>query len=292
MKKNITIIVAALSVLLASSCGRKVTYEYVTYATLESDSYSFDEDVQEIAVPVKIYNPTGAEVMLTVTAVDGKALENTDYEIIYPVSGVMTFEAGETSKDIIVGIVEYPDQLTGSKDFTLTIASATQGFDVGNVNTVKVTIKDLDHPLKDFIGVWSASVTGYSGTNYSWDITVEGDDRDPDYENLIVSNLCPMSAQYYALTPANGYNVFDASVDASKTTMTIEKDQYIGSADGEDFLITGINAPTYEAASSYMDISFVISSDKKKMVVPNGYGPMDSQGFMEIYPGGIVFTKK
>ena len=265
---------------------------HLAYATLESSSYSFDEDVQEVTIPVTIYNPTGAEVQLSVNTVDGKAKEDVDFEIISPISGVLTFSSGETTQNIVIGIIEHEGVLTGSKDFTLSIASVTEGFDVGNVNTTKLTIKDLDHPLKEFIGVWSASVTGYSGTKYSWDITVEGDDTDPTYSNLLVSNLCPFSMQYYNLTAANGFNIYDASVNAAKTQMVVEMDQYIGSADGEDLLITGINAPMLDMATAYANIVFVMSGDKQKMAVPNGYGPVGAEGFWEVYPGGIVFTKK
>ena len=277
---------------LLSSCGRKVTYEYLAYATLDSSSYSFNEDVEEVSIPVKIYNSSSSEIRLSVTTTDGKAKENEDFEIIYPVNGVLAFAPGETEQDIVIGIIEHPGELTGSKDFSLVIESVTEGFDVGNVNTVKLTIKDLDHPLKEFIGVWSASVTGYSGTNFSWDITVEGDENDPTYEKLLVSNLDPMSAQYYGLTADKGYNIFDATVDATKTKMIVEMDQFIGSADGEDLLITGVNSPSLETATTYTDITFVLSADKKKLTVPNAYGPVGTGGFWEIYPGPIVFTKK
>ena len=282
----------ALLALLASSCGRKVTYEYVTYATLEATAYSFDEDVQEVSIPVKIYNPSETEIRLSVTTTEGKALENEDFEIIYPVNGVLAFAPGETEQEIVIGIIEHPGKLTGSKDFSLAIASVTEGLDVGNVNTARLTIKDLDHPLKEFIGVWSASVTGYTGTKYSWDITVEGDESDPTYEKLLVSNLDPLSIQYYGLTAENGYNIFDATVDATKTVMTVEMDQFIGSADGEDLLISGVNSPSLETATSYADIKFILSADKRKLTVQNAYGPVGSQGFWEIYPGPTVFTKK
>lgn len=291
MKKNIIIMAVALLALL-SSCGRKVTYEYLAYATLESLSYYFNEDVEEVSIPVKIYNSSSSEIRLSVTTTDGKAKENEDFEIIYPVNGVLAFAPGETEQDIVIGIIEHPGERTGSKDFSLVIESVTEGFDVGNVNTVKLTIKDLDHPLKEFIGVWSASVTGYSGTNFSWDITVEGDENDPTYEKLLVSNLDPMSAQYYGLTADNGYNIFDATVDETKTKMTVARDQFIGSADGEDILISGVNSPSLETATTYADITFVLSSDKKKLTVPNAYGPVGTAGFWEIYPGPIVFTKK
>lgn len=289
MKKIINIIAVALLLLVASSCGRKVTYEYLAYATLESSSYSFDEDVEEVTIPVTIYNPTGAEVQLSVSTVDGKAKEDEDYEIISPMSGVLTFASGETTQEIVLGIIEHEGELTGSKDFTLSIASVTEGFDVGNVNTARLTIKDLDHPLKEFIGVWTASATGATGRNYTWDMTIEGDESDPTYENLLVSNICPLSSTVYGLTPDKGYNIVDASVNAAHTQMTIENDQFIGSIDGEDLMITGIEISPegYYLADG---VTFSMSPDKTKMVA-TAYGTIGS-GLHEVYPFGIVFTKK
>ena len=66
MKKNILLIAAAVLVVFASSCNRKVEFEHNTFATLMASSYSFDEDVQEVVVPVSIYNPNGKEVQVSV----------------------------------------------------------------------------------------------------------------------------------------------------------------------------------------------------------------------------------
>ena len=54
----------------------------------------------------------------------------------------------------------------------------------------------------------------------------------------------------------------------------------------------GVDAPLLEQAKYYVDIVFELSKDKKTMVVPNAYGPVGAQGLWEVYPGGIVFTKK
>ena len=129
----------------------------MTFATFDASSYSFDEDVQEFRIPVKIVNPNGMEISLSVATNDGKAEEGVDYEIIYPVSGVLAFASGETEQDIVIGITEFPGKLTGSKDFTVEISSVTEGISVGGCNTVKMKIMDLDH----------TDIPGYASGDYT-----------------------------------------------------------------------------------------------------------------------------
>lgn len=292
MKKYIYLTVAVLGMLFVSSCGRKIEFEHMSFATLLTNAYSVDENVGEMKVPVTIYNPTGKEVQVSVLASDGKAKVGTDFEVVSPMSGILTFAPGEETQEITIEIKEHAGELTGTKDFTLAIASATEGFQVGNCNTAQITIKDLDHPLKDFIGVWTGSTTGYSGYSYTWDITVDGDEADPTYSVLIVTNLCPYTSLYGGLTPALGYNIYEATANKEKTQMIVANDQYIGSIDGDDLSLMGVDAPLLEQAQYYTDIVFELSKDKKSLVVPNAYGPASSQGLWEVYPGGIVFTKK
>jgi hypothetical protein len=292
MKKYIYLTAAVLGLVFASSCGRKIEFEHIPFASLQTEVYSFNEDAGEITIPVTIYNPMNSDMQLTVKVTDGKAKEGVDFEILSPVSGVLTCAAGETSQNIVVGITNFPGKLTGSKDFSIEIGSATQGFQVGNCNTAQLTIMDLDHPLKDFIGVWTGSTTGYSGYNYTWDITVAGNDEDPTYSTLIVSNLCPYTSLYGGLSPAAGFNIFKATANSDMTQMIVENDQYIGTLDGEVLTLAGVDAPTLDTAQYYSDIVFHLSADKKTLTVPNAYGPVGSQGFWEIYPGPIVFAKK
>ena len=292
MKKNILLIAAAVLVVFASSCNRKVEFEHNTFATLMASSYSFDEDVQEVVVPVSIYNPNGKEVQVSVMTEDGKAEEGVDYEILYPVSGVLTFAAGEDTQEIVIGITEFPGKLTGSKDFSLTIASATEGFMVGNCSTAKLTIKDLDHPLKAFIGEWEATTVGYVGINYTWTMTIDGDESDPTYQNLIMSDFEPMCASYYKLTSADGYNIIDVTANTSKTRIIVPRDSYVATLEGEVLSISGVNAPTLEEASNYTDIYLDLSTDGNTLSIQNAWGVMGSEGFWDVIPGGLVFTKK
>lgn len=296
MKKIIFMMAAAM--LVISSCGRKVEFEHMTFATLDATSYSFDEDVQEFRIPVTIVNPNGKEVSVSVSTTDGKAEEGVDYEVLYPVSGVLTFAAGETEQEIVLGITEFPGKLTGSKDFSLTISSVTEGFQVGGCNTVKLKIKDLDHPLKMFIGEWSASKTGYNGIKYSWTMTVEGDESDPTYSNLFVYDLDPFTSSYLGYSSEKGYNKVDATANPAKTQLIVAYDSYLATDDegllepGCVFSIAGLDAPTYEQARAYDDVKMNLSEDGTTLTIVNAIGCLGNGVLYEIIDGPLVFTKK
>lgn len=288
----------AAAMLVISSCGRKVEFEHMTFATLDATSYSFDEDVQEFRIPVTIVNPNGKEVSVSVSTTDGKAEEGVDYEVLYPVSGVLTFAAGETEQEIVLGITEFPGKLTGSKDFSLTISSVTEGFQVGGCNTVKLKIKDLDHPLKMFIGEWSASKTGYNGIKYSWTMTVEGDESDPTYSNLFVYDLDPFTSSYLGYSSEKGYNKVDATANPAKTQLIVAYDSYLATDDegllepGCVFSIAGLDAPTYEQARAYDDVKMNLSEDGTTLTIVNAIGCLGNGVLYEIIDGPLVFTKK
>ena len=92
MKRNILFFIAAVSALLLSvSCDRKYEYQELTYATLYKTSYSVAEDVEQLKVPVLLNNASGSEVQVSVKLTAGSAEEGTDYELISPASGVLTF---------------------------------------------------------------------------------------------------------------------------------------------------------------------------------------------------------
>ena len=286
---------------LVASCGRKVDYEYICYATFESSLYSFDEDAGEVTIPVTIYNPSGKEVSVSVKTTNGrKGKETVDFNILSPMSGVLTFGPGETVQDIVVEVIDFPKQLTGTKDFYLELSSATEGFSVGGVNKTTVKIKDLDHPLKKFIGVWSASTKGTTqGYTYTWDIVIEGDQADdPDWSIVNIYDLDPFAANYLGLSSSVGYNEVEAKGDNldNPTKLTIADDSYIGpySIDGADCVITlrGLDSPDISLAQYYTDMTIELNSDGT-LTIPNAWCTYVSLGgYFETFPGGIVLTKK
>lgn len=291
MKKNILLIVAAVMAL--ASCGRKMEYVHMTFATFDAASYSYNEDVGEFVVPVSIVNPTGSEVSVSVKTIDGKAQEGVDFEIISPVSGILTFAPGESEQEIIVG-VNYDPSLTGTKDFTVAIASATEGFQVGGCNTAKIRIKDDNHPLKMFIGEWTASATGATGLSYAWSMIIEGDESDPTWSNLLVYDLEPLTSNYLGYNSENGYNVVDAKANDSKTQIIVAYDSYLASdEDGFVYSVACLNNPNYSLATNFDDVKMDLSKDGKTLTIANALVCLGSDGYLqEAVNGPLVFTKK
>lgn len=291
MKKNILLFVAAVMAL--ASCGRKVDYEHMTFATLDAASYSFNEDVEEVRVPVTIVNPSGAELAVSFRTNDGKAQEGVDYEVISPVSGVLSFAPGETTQEIVIGI-NYDPELTGTKDFSLTIASATEGFTVGGCNTTKLRIKDDNHPLKAFIGEWTAVATGATSLSYSWSMIIEGDESDPTWSNLLVYDLEPFTSSYLGLNSENGYNIVEAKANAAKTQIVVESDSYLASEeDGFSYSVSCLDNPNYQMARNFADVVMDLSEDGTTLTIKNALVCLGSDGYLkEAINGPTVFTKK
>ena len=299
MKRNIFIISVAL-VLSLVSCDRKVDFKSSSFASFDAASYVFDEDAGEVSIPVVLYNPTDEKVYVTFKTIDGKAKEGVDYEVVNPINGVLELGAGVNSADIVLKIKK-DNEMTGSKDFQLSIASASEGFSVSSMNVTKVKIKDLDHPLKRFIGEWTATVTGYSENKYSWTVTIEGDETDPTYKTLLIYDLDPAAASWYGLTSEMDCNILEAKYSEAKDALIISDNHFLGiyePGDGQqlDFTVRGVNGPALDSATGYADIELYLNDSEDQLRIPNCwglFGPVEGgYNFHEAYYGGLVLNKK
>lgn len=302
MKRNIFIISVAL-VLSLVSCDRKVDFKSSSFASFDAASYVFDEDAGEVSIPVVLYNPTDEKVYVTFKTIDGKAKEGVDYEVVNPINGVLELGAGVNSVDIVLEIKE-DTEMTGSKDFQLSIASASEGFSVSSMNVTKVKIKDLNHPLKRFIGEWTATVTGYSENKYSWTVTIEGDETDPTYNTLLIYDLEPAATSMYGLTSDVDCNILEAKFSEDKEALVIPDNHFLGMyepGDGQqlDFTVRGLNGPALDSATNYADIELYLNDSEDQLRIPNCWGlygptgdPEIPYNFHEAYYGGLVLNKK
>lgn len=288
--KKINIIAAATVLVLSASCERKIEFQHETFATFDAVTFSVDETVGRVSVPVSIYNPTGSEVQVTVKAVDGKAVSGVDYEIVSPASGLLTFSGTTTSQTVEVEITDFSGEFTGSKDFTIEIASATAGVGVGNLNTARFTIKDLDHPLAAFIGDWTGGplVDYFYGDQYTLTLTIVANDNDPTFSSVYVQNIDPYfaSAGYNA---NNGFNTFLATANEDRTQLILESGQPIGYS---DCVVFGFDGPDLSSASTAGYMVFDLNEDGT-LTIPNAYGVYTpgGGGWYSAYLGGVTLTK-
>lgn len=287
--KKINFIAAAIVLVLSASCNREIELQPQTFATLDAVSFSVDETVGKVSVPVSIYNPTGAEVQVTVKGVDGRGVKGVDYDIVSPSSGILTFSGDVTTQNIEVEITDFTGEFTGGKDFTIEIASATAGVSVGNLNTAYFTIKDLDHPLAAFIGEWTGGplVDFFYGDQYTLNLTIVSNDDDPTFNSVLVQNIDP----YFAgagFNSNNGCNIFVAVANEDRTQLLLESGQPIGYSTCQ---LLGFDGPDLNTASTTQYMLFDLNADGT-LTIPNAFGVYNAgEGWYSAYLGGVTLSK-
>lgn len=288
MKRNIILFVAAAFALLSmASCNRKVEYQFDTYATLYHSSFNVKEDAGEYSIPVLLQNATGADVQVSVKIDEGKAVEGVDYEVISPANGILSFSGETDSLAVVVKIFDsFVGEFTGTKDFTVSISSATAGLSMGNITSAKVMIDDLDHPLAAWIGSWTGEMTGFFGNwpKAATTFTVSADPEGDPFSDLIVSG----GINPYLVAAAGANPDFSAKV--VDNLLVVAAEQPCGYS---DVVLLGFNAPDPNAADSYDHARFEMQEDGT-LVQANAFGAYTPSGggFYEIYLGGAVFTKQ
>lgn len=287
MKRNVILfVVAAFALLAAASCGRKVEYQFDSYATMYSATYSVPETAGEIKVPVLVNNADGSEVQVSVQVTEGTAVEGVDYEVVSPANGLLTFSGETDSLDVVIKIFAFEGEFTGTKQFSVNISSATEGLPVGLYTQSKVIINDLDHPLGRFIGTWTGEMTGFFGNwpKAETTFTVSADPEGDPFTDLIVSG--GINPYFVAAAGANP----DYSAKVQGEQIVIAAEQPCGYS---DVILLGFNAPDPDAADSYDNAYFELKEDGTLHLL-NAYGAYTPSGggFYEIYLGGAVFTKQ
>lgn len=288
MKRNIILFVAAtVTLLLAASCNRKVEYQFEKYATLYRSSFSVAENAGELRIPVLVKNTKGADVQVSVKIAEGSAVEGVDYEVVSPANGILSFSGDTDSLDVVINIFS-PDlgEFTGSKDFTLSIASATEGVKVGALHQAIVTIEDLDHPLAAVLGEYTATGTSSASGTYSWGVKI---DKHTDLTKVNIIGLADFG------------ETLVGNITEDQTVITIPFGQsYVAS--GYNTLFVGFGAGGYYAPSGNLiltrtETGWNQSSDIDDPEMIWGYGALACDeagtplGWLDYVNPGVVLTK-
>ena len=287
MKRNIILFVAAaVTLLLAASCNRKVDYQYEKYATLYHSSFTVAENAGELRIPVLVKNTKGADVQVSVKIAEGTAVEGVDYEVVSPANGILSFSGDTDSLDVVINLLTPAlGEFTGAKNFNVSVASATEGVGVGLISNANVIIDDIDHPLAAWIGSWTGELEGFFGNwpKGATTFTVSADPEGDPFSDLIVSG----GINPYFVAAAGANPDFSAKVDGNQ--LIIYAEQPCGYS---DVVLLGFDAADPNAASSYDHARFQLQEDGT-LVVLTAYGAYTPSGggFYEIYLGGAVFTK-
>lgn len=286
MKKIFKLCVVAVMVVLAASCNRKVEFEHTTFATFGAVKYNVPENAGSLSIPVILYNATGVDTQISVAVDAATAVENTDFEIVSPANDLLTFTAGIDTLYVEVAITSMEGEFTGAKDFSLKIASLTEGVSVGNYNIANVTIADLDHPLAALAGDWAGEAMFATNppTPLQTVLNLAIDANDDTYTKLIITG-------WEAHPNYAGYALpVTAVYDSQKSTIYIPAGQAAWGVDGYGFVFYGFDG------TNAVNLELAYDQNANTLTQMNYYGCYstegDDQGWWSLYQPGAVFTKQ
>ncbi len=178
MKTINKIVFAALAVISLGACNNKVEYKSNPMVAIDCKSKEIKESSEgvKVAIPVHLYNTKEAcTVAYSVTPIN--ATEGKDY-VLDDNSGVLNFAAGVDSLAIPFTIYGQPGTYTGKVSFQIDLKSASNDVKITPFNSCVVSIADLDHPLSDILGDYTADGTCGFGRNTQWPVKFTADEKD------------------------------------------------------------------------------------------------------------------
>lgn len=295
MKKIFTLFSIAMFGALVASCNIN---EYPTFddkdafAAFTSNSMTVKEDVGTVNIPVHLTSLGGVATTVTYEFVNGTAKQGVDFEDASG-SGSISFAAGESEKYITVKVLPHLGEYTGDLSFSVKFKSVGD-VKMGSSNSCSVTITDIDHPLSDLLGDYSASVFSSWFGDETASITIDKDDA--DVTKVWISGV--WDPYYYGDYGKAVYGI----VNSEKTQITIPGRQLFYDSNWDAYLIGFDSEDPYDATTD-TDIIILINEDGT-LTVQNGWGIYwdDGQGFdylMDIddwydaiCDGGYVFKKQ
>ena len=131
-----------------------------------------------------------------------------------------------------------------------------------------------------------ATATSYFGNVYQFAVTIAADAADPT--KVYVQNLDPYFASY-GYVAEEGYNMFEGVLDVEAETITVAQGQAVGYGD----VVLGVfNDADPDAASGYSDLTIKVVSKGAALQIVNAFGVVASDGWWELYYGGLTLNVK
>jgi len=260
------------------------------FAAFAKSSMKIAEDGGTLNIPVHVTSLAGVSTTISYEFVNGSAKQGVDFEDASG-SGTLTFSAGESEKNIAVKILPHLGTFTGDLGFSIKFKS-TGDIKMGASNSCDVVISDIDHPLSNLFGTYSATAMSPWYGDFSWEVTISKDES--DISKVWLSDPDPYFASYgYA---AKIYGI----VNSDKTQIVFPSRQ--DHVSQYTTAIVGFDAEDPYEASSDADIVATIAADGT-ITFTNAYGvfwtgdgydyvmDIDNEYYV-YYLGGTTFKKQ
>jgi hypothetical protein len=226
MKQPLKSLYVALLVIIFSSCKNEpIMFDRSkTYVGFDITSTSVFENNTSLEIPVMVagFEGSGEVTVNYEISVDGiakPAIEGVDFTI--GSGGTVDFPQGAGYSNITIHPIDN-GVFTGNKSFKINIISNSKNYPIGRENSMMVTIKDDEHPLKKWIGNYAVNAVSYfSPGDYdeNWTVTT---DADPDnFNNLLISGV-----------GAPGSDTIKATLNLDEMTITLAPGQPLGDVYG------------------------------------------------------------
>lgn len=135
-------------------------------------------------------------------------------------------------------------------------------------------------------GVYKASAADYWEEVYTWEIILEQDVNDAS--KVWVKNLCPYMAQNGLVAP--DFNMFAGTLNAGGNQITITSGLETGYVNPDQGPLILVGFPSATPGGPTDDIVIDIQ-ENGWLNLPNAWGTTTSQGFWELFNGGLTFIK-
>ena len=171
MKTN-RILAAAVLVASLASCTQKLQFTDVPFATFDKITVGTTETAGTVEIGVTATSSTKA-FSVVFEVIENTAKAGTHFEILDNPAQVLSFTPQNPTQIIKVGVIDLSGTFTGDTNFSIKLASATEGVNLNGNTVCKISIKDFDHPLSKMLGTYtSASMDAFDETitllnNYS-----------------------------------------------------------------------------------------------------------------------------
>ncbi len=217
MNKCFKIFAGIAAVMALASCNKEVEYQTSSFVTFESTGYTVQENAGTVKIPLHAYAENvdlsfpreGANTSVTFQVIDNTAKNGVNFTV-EPANGVLDIN-GTTDSAITLNITNLVGEFTGDLTFTIAITGASNDYTIGGLNTVNVTIKDIDHPLADVLGNYTVTQEDFAQGPVSYTMQIVADDK--DLSVVWIYPICPLASQV-------GFQVY-GTVSEDHKTITI-----------------------------------------------------------------------
>ena len=282
MKTIFRILSVAVAVALAAACDPNKYPEFDdndAFAAFDNDSYSVNETVGSVSLPVTIasVNTIQTSVTYELDTEKSTAKEGEDFTFADN-SGVLAFNGSERTKNIQINIIDRSGEYTGDKSIVIKIKNAV-GINVGAENSCSVKILDLDHPLADVLGNYTVTCTDYYLGAQSYTMTLE---KDPEDVTIVWCNKIAPIVERYG-TAYGSFSVW-GTVSEDHSTIVFNIGQKPGANFGYGDMVFVLYNDAYADCTESGTITFTKQADGT-FKTNESYGFVDDEYY---WYGGVV----